>query len=85
MHWGRWSSEPPELVLEQSLTLDASGEAKIAIDTAIAKAFQGDMDHRYSIQVEVRGRLPPYHHGPGGSDRYPQTVSSLCMDRSQLL
>ncbi len=66
--WSRWigcvrpspwwipnfGAEPPELVLEREVKLDASGEAKIEIDTAIAKAFQADQDHRYSISVEVR-------------------------------
>ena len=54
MPWAWRSSEPPEVVFEQDLQLDASGECPIAIDTAVAKAFQSDQDHRYSIHVEVR-------------------------------
>ncbi len=46
--------EPAELVLEQELQLDSSGQAKLKIDTALAKAIYGDEDHKYSITVEVR-------------------------------
>ncbi len=52
--WPGFRQEPPELVLEQELELDAQGEAKIKIDTAVAKAIYGDEDHKYSISVEVR-------------------------------
>jgi alpha-2-macroglobulin len=51
---GRWGMDPPELVLEQQLQLDSSGEAKVAIDTALAKQIYGDEDHRYTITTEVR-------------------------------
>ncbi len=51
---GFGAQEPPELILEKEIKLDASGEAKIEIDTAIAKAFQGNQDHQYAITVEVR-------------------------------
>ena len=52
---GWFGSEPPELVLEQMVELDALGEAVIEIDTALAKAAFGDEhDHRYSISVVVR-------------------------------
>lgn len=47
--------EPPELVLEQNLKLDATGEAVISIDSALAKELFGDSeDHRYQITAEVR-------------------------------
>ncbi len=49
-----WRNDPPELVLEQQVELDATGEAKIKIDTAIAKLIYGDEDHKYAISVEVR-------------------------------
>ncbi|MGN6546242.1 MAG: alpha-2-macroglobulin family protein, partial [Aureliella sp.] len=66
--WERWAGcfmpsmawlprrqfEPPEIVLEQELTLDAEGTATLAIDTATAAELYGDMDHRYNIEVEVR-------------------------------
>ncbi|MDX1925469.1 MAG: MG2 domain-containing protein [Pirellulaceae bacterium] len=52
--WPNFGQEPAEIVLEQELTLDATGEAKIKIDTAIAKAIYGDEDHKYTISVEVR-------------------------------
>ena len=41
-------------MLEQELELDAQGEAKIKIDSAVAKAIYGDQDHKYTISVEVR-------------------------------
>ena len=52
--WPGFGQEPAEIVLEQELKLDAAGEAKIKIDTAIAKAIYGDEDHKYTISVEVR-------------------------------
>ncbi len=52
--WPGFGNEPPEVVLEQELELDAKGEAKIKIDTAVAKAIYGDEDHKYTISVEVR-------------------------------
>ncbi len=52
--WPRWGAEPPELVLEQEVNLDAQGEATIKIDTAVAKQVHGNQDHKYSISVEVR-------------------------------
>ncbi len=51
--WPRFQ-EPAELVLEQQVQLDSSGEAKVSIDTAAAKAIYGDADHEYQISVEVR-------------------------------
>ncbi len=50
----RMNEEPPELVLQQELTLDANGEAKLEIDSATALAFQSDSDHRYKIDVDIR-------------------------------
>ncbi len=50
----RFSFEPPELVIEQELKLDANGEAIIEIDSELAKEVFGDQDHRYSITAEVR-------------------------------
>jgi alpha-2-macroglobulin len=47
-------NDPPELVLEQQVKLDAAGEASIKIDTAVAKLLYGSEDHKYSIAVEVR-------------------------------
>jgi alpha-2-macroglobulin len=49
-----WGNEPPELVLEKQLELDAQGEAVVSIDTAVAKAMYGDEDHEYTLTVEVR-------------------------------
>lgn len=50
----RWGFEPPELVLEKEVRLDASGNAEIEIDTALAKSLFGESDHRYTMNVEVR-------------------------------
>ncbi|MGN6133851.1 MAG: alpha-2-macroglobulin family protein, partial [Aureliella sp.] len=50
----RFGFEPPELVLEQELTLDDEGSAKLTIDTAVAAQIFGDQDHQYNIEVEVR-------------------------------
>ncbi|QDV24242.1 alpha-2-macroglobulin family protein [Aureliella helgolandensis] len=50
----RYGNEPPELVLEQELSLDGSGEATVEIDTSLAKALYGDEDHEYTISVDVR-------------------------------
>lgn len=50
----RFHFEPPELVLEQELTLDAQGAATLTIDTTLAAELYGDQDHRYKIEVEVR-------------------------------
>ncbi len=66
--WGRWCGcmspspwwlpmnpeEPPELVYESEVLLDEAGKAYVEIDTAIAKAFQSDQDHRYRIEVDIR-------------------------------
>ncbi len=49
-----WGNEPPEIVLEKQLELDAQGEAVVEIDTAVAKSLYGDEDHQYTISVEVR-------------------------------
>lgn len=50
----RFSSEPPELVLEQEVDLDNEGQTEIEIDSALAKAVLSKFDHRYNITVEVR-------------------------------
>ncbi len=52
--WRPYNPEPPELVTEQDLQLDADGVAKIRIDTAMAAKFQSKQDHQYAISVEVR-------------------------------
>ncbi|MDZ4849564.1 MAG: alpha-2-macroglobulin family protein [Pirellulaceae bacterium] len=66
--WRRWAGcfrplpwwfphrneEPPELILQQEVKLDANGEAKIDIDSSLALAFQSNSDHRYKIEVDVR-------------------------------
>lgn len=51
--WWPGQGGPPELVLEQELTLGADGTAKITIDTEIAKTIFGDKSQKYSITAEV--------------------------------
>jgi uncharacterized protein YfaS (alpha-2-macroglobulin family) len=47
---------PPELVAEGAGVLDAGGEYRITLETALAKAVMGDRDQRYTIEVEVADR-----------------------------
>ena len=51
--WGghRWT--PPELVAEETHAIGADGTVEIEVDTALAKAVHGDLDHRYEITAEV--------------------------------
>lgn len=60
--WGCWAPVPwwwnvpreqPEVVAEGESPLLADGTFKVEIDTAVAKATQGDVDHRYEITAEV--------------------------------
>ncbi|MCK5801222.1 MAG: hypothetical protein KAI66_00250 [Lentisphaeria bacterium] len=54
--WSWWHrpTPPPELVLENELEIGPDGTVEIPIDTALAKAMHGDLDHRYEITAEVR-------------------------------
>ena len=45
---------PPEVVLENEVEIGPDGTVEIEIDTALAKAIHGDIDHKYSITAEVR-------------------------------
>lgn len=45
--------EPEELVIDREVTLDASGEAIVEIDTSVAKQMLSTHDHRYRITAEV--------------------------------
>ncbi len=63
--WNRWGCSaphpawfwhaptPPEVVVERELAIGPDGEVKVEIDTALAKQFHPDQDHRYEIQAEV--------------------------------
>ncbi len=63
--WSRWGisrpipiwwghrPEPPELVLENEVSIGPDGTVEIEIDTALAKELHGDVDHRYQITAEV--------------------------------
>ena len=55
IHWW-WprGNMPPEVVLESEVKIGADGTVEIEIDTALAKAMHGDIDHKYSITAEVR-------------------------------
>ncbi|QDU38879.1 MG2 domain protein [Maioricimonas rarisocia] len=50
--WGH-RQDPPELVLQQDVSISADGTAEIEIDTSLAKALHGDQDHEYKITAEV--------------------------------
>ncbi|MDP6523491.1 MAG: MG2 domain-containing protein [Kiritimatiellia bacterium] len=50
-HWHR--AGPPEIVQENTVEIGAEGEVKIKIDTAVAKALHGDVDHKYEVTAEV--------------------------------
>ncbi len=55
VHWWRQRGHmPPEVVLENEVKIGEDGTAEIEIDTALAKAMHGDIDHKYSITAEVR-------------------------------
>ncbi len=51
--WGYHPQPQPEVVLDNETNIGADGTLPIKIDTALAKAMQGDMDHRYEITAEV--------------------------------
>ena len=52
--WGRWvRREPPEVVAEGRAKIGHDGTLKVEIDTSVAKALYGDVDHRYEITAEV--------------------------------
>ncbi len=64
--WGNWGCKaplqwwwprnqmPPEVVLENEVEIGPDGTVEIEIDTALAKAMHGDIDHKYTITAEVR-------------------------------
>ena len=52
--WWPQGNMPPEVVLENEVKIGEDGTAEIEIDTALAKAMHGDIDHSYSITAEVR-------------------------------
>ena len=52
--WWPRNNMPPEVVLENEVEIGPDGTVEIEIDTAIAKAMHGDIDHKYSIVAEVR-------------------------------
>ena len=54
--WWIWRgrSEPPEVVAEVEGEIGEDGTVSVQIDTAVAKELQGDTDHEYTIQAEVR-------------------------------
>ncbi len=49
-----FGGSPSEVVLEQSVQLDADGRAKITIDSALAAKMFSKNDHRYTISAQVR-------------------------------
>ena len=52
--WWGWNPQPqPEVVAEVEKPIGKDGVIEITIDTAVAKALQGDTDHKYQITAEV--------------------------------
>ncbi|MGE3316085.1 MAG: MG2 domain-containing protein, partial [Planctomycetaceae bacterium] len=51
--WFPHRSDPPEVVLDNTVPVGEDGTVKIEIDTAFAKAIHGDLDHKYEITAEV--------------------------------
>ena len=45
--------DPPELVMQNEVPISPDGTVKVVIDSAVAKAFYGDVDSRYEITAEV--------------------------------
>ncbi|MFH2002010.1 MAG: MG2 domain-containing protein [Planctomycetota bacterium] len=52
--WMPWSPTPPEVVMENEVEIDESGEAEVVIDTSFARELFGDRDHSFEIVAEVR-------------------------------
>jgi hypothetical protein len=51
--WWPRRHDPPEVVLDDEVAIGEDGTVQIEIDTALAKAMHGDLDHRYRITAEV--------------------------------
>ena len=51
--WWGVRQTPPEIVMENEVPVGADGTVKVELDTAAAKAMQGDTDHRYEFTAEV--------------------------------
>ena len=51
--WWHRSYQAPEIVSEAEVKIGEDGTVKVEIDTAMAKAVHGDIDHKYSITAEV--------------------------------
>lgn len=51
--WGGRAQPQPEIVAEAEAAIGADGTVQVQIDTAIAKAVLGDVDHKYAISAEV--------------------------------
>ncbi len=51
--WWYRPQPPPELVAEVEVPIGEDGVVNVEIDTSVAKAVQGDVDHRYEITAEV--------------------------------
>ena len=51
--WYGTPFSPPEIVAEAELPINEDGTIEVNIDTILAKEFQNDTDHEYSISAEV--------------------------------
>jgi len=80
--WVHRGHEPPEVVSEEEVEIGADGMVKVKIDTSLAKAVHGDIDHRYEITAEVtdESRRTIYGKGSVLVARKPFKVT-MWMDR----
>ncbi len=52
--WWVWRAPtPPEVVMDQEVSIGADGTVEVEIDTSLAKSLHPDEDHKYQIQAEV--------------------------------
>ncbi|MGI9243896.1 MAG: alpha-2-macroglobulin family protein [Verrucomicrobiales bacterium] len=63
--WQPFGNTPPEVVAEEEVEIGADGKVKVKIDTALAKAVHGDIDHRYEITAEVTDESRRTIYGKG--------------------
>ena len=74
--WFPVRNEPPELLMENEVSIGEDGTVKIEIDSSVAKALHGDKDHRYEITAEVvdHSRRSIYGRGSVIAARKPFSV-----------
>lgn len=73
---GWFQSNPPEVLLENTVPIGEDGTVKVEIDTSAAKEIFDDSDHRYSITAEVvdESRRTVTGEGSVTAARHPYNV-----------